>query len=455
MKLIIRNGKIITADNIFSGNIIAENGKISNIYTADQGDQYAGNEINAENMLIFPGGIDPHVHLYLPTPAGYSADDFYSGSKAALYSGTTTVVDFVTPKRGQSIVEALHLRKEEAKNSLVDYKFHVSPVEWTSNTKNEILHCIKNEGVSSFKVYMAYKNNIGLDDADILKVMEVVGNAGGLVTVHAEMGDDIESLRNQFVTEGKIDPEFHALSRPATMEAAAVKKVIKMAEKAGCPVYIVHVSCKKSIDYIRKAQENGQVVYAETCPHYLLLDDSKYKGDFNKVSPYVMSPPLRKKADQEALWQAIKDGVIQTIGTDHCPFNLNQKKYGLHDFRKIPNGVGGIEHRLALLYTFGVLQHKITLNQFVDLCATQAAKIFGLYPQKGAILPGADADLLIWNPSIKKSISYKTHHMNCDNNIYEGFETMGAPEYVIRMGCIVYNRQNDSLITDQTGRFIK
>ncbi len=434
MNILIKNGTIVTSQNTYQLDILLKDGIISAIGDIILNDETIDFDINAKGFYIFPGGVDPHVHMHLTTAAGYTSDNFDSGAKAALSGGTTSLIDFVTPKRGQSIIEALHLRKEDAKNSQIEYEFHVSPVEWDENTEKEILHCIEKEGIKSFKVYMAYKNNIGLDDKDIFKVMQVVGKAGGIVTVHAELGDEIERLRNQFAENGNISPQFHPLSRLGEMESEAVKKVIEMAAKANCPVYIVHVSTKESIDYIRKAQQIGQKVYAETCPHYLLLDDSNYIGNFDQTSPFVISPPLRKKADQEALWKAIADGTIRTIGTDHCPFNLSQKRFGIDDFRKIPNGAGGVEHRLALLYTFGVLQNRLTLNRFVDLVSTSPAKIFNLYPKKGEIAIGSDADLVIWNPKAEQTISVKTHHQNCDNDIFEGFKTIGKLQYVILKG---------------------
>lgn len=453
MNTIIKNAQIITNEESFISNIDIKNGLID-LITKELNKTKADIEINASNLLVFPGGIDPHVHMHLPTHAGYSSDDFLSGSKAALFGATTTIIDFVTPNRGQAIIEALKLRKKEAQNSLVDYKFHVSPVEWTENTEYEINQCVKEFGVKSFKVYMAYKNVIGLDDDAIYKVMKTVGKAGGLVTVHAELGDDIENLRNEFALKGKLSPEYHPKSRPAKMEALAVKKAIELAAKANCPLYIVHVSAKESLEYIKKAQNTGQEVYAETCPHYLLLDESVYQGSFDKTAPFVLSPPIRTKDDQDALWQAVTDGVIQTIGTDHCPFNMEQKRLGIDDFRKIPNGAGGVEHRLNLLYSYGVLSNKISLNQFVELTSFNASKIFSL-PSKGEIKVGADADLIVWNPDVENIISLKNHNMNCDNNIFEGFKTKGGPEYIIRKGELVYSRDKGKGSNMRKGVFLQ
>lgn len=454
MKLLIKNGTIINDDNSLKADVLIENGKITKIEKQLTHDLSIDKTIDAEGCYIFPGGIDPHVHMHLPSPAGYSSDDFLTGSIAALHGGTTTIIDFVTPKRGQLLTEAIEQRKEEAKNCLTNYSFHVSPIEWKDTIKEEISDCIKNEGFKSFKVYMAYKNSIGLDDDILLKVMKAVGKAGGMLTVHCELGDDIEELRNEFANENKLTPNYHPLSRPANMEEEAVKKAIELAKEAKCPLYIVHVSTKKSLKYISEAQRNGQSVIAETCPQYLLLDDSKYDGSFDQTAAFVMSPPLRKKEDNDELWEAISKGTVKTIGTDHCPFTLNQKETGKKDFRKIPNGAGGVEHRLALIYTYGVLQKKITINQFVALTSTNAAKIFGMFPAKGIIAEGSDADIIIWNPKKENTISPKSHHQNCDLNIYNGLKTIGKPKYVILNGKFAI--KNGSLMPFlQIGKFLK
>ncbi|MCP3931488.1 MAG: dihydropyrimidinase [Bacteroidetes bacterium] len=454
MSLLIKNGTIVTSEKTFKGDILTAKGKISKIGSHLTLDNPIGRVIDASGYYIFPGGIDPHVHMHLPTPAGFSSDDFLSGSKAALLGGITTIIDFVTPKKGQSLIEALKERKKEATNSLIDHSFHVSPIEWYKNSEQEIKTCIKKEGINSFKIYMAYKDTIGLEDADILKVMKVVGKSGGLVTVHCELGDEIEILRNEFVKKGKTKPEYHPLSRPAKMEAEAVNKAIQLAKKAECPLYIVHVSTNEAIRYINQAQQKGQKVFAETCPQYLLLNNTKYKGDFSQTAPYVMSPPLREPIDNQALWQALSEGIIQTTGTDHCPFLMKQKEAGIHDFRKITNGAGGVEHRLALLFTYGVLTNKISINQFVNITSTQAAKIFGLYPQKGEIALQSDADLIIWDPNKENTISSKTHHQHCDTNIYEGLKTKGSAKYVIAKGRVVV-QDNEWLSDKLKGSFLK
>jgi dihydropyrimidinase len=452
MKILITNGTIVTSTDKYKSDILIIDGQI-NLIKYQIKSPKADKIINAKGYYIFPGGIDPHVHMHLPTSAGYSSDDFLTGSRAALYGGTTTLIDFVTPKKGQSLTDALLQRKEEAKNSMVDFSFHVSPIEWRYTTEHEINDCI-GEGVTSFKVYMAYKDTIGLNDRVLLKVMKAVGKVGGMVTVHCELGEEIDVLRNKFFEEHHIEPEYHPLSRPEELEAGAVKRAIELANQVNCPLYIVHVSAKESLTHIEEAQHRGQKVYSETCPQYLLLDDSRYKGDFAQTSRYIFSPPLRKREDNKALWDAIHKGIVKTVGTDHCPFNLAQKAAGLDDFRKIPNGAGGVEHRLELLYTYGVLENRIALNHLVDLLSTQPAKIFGLYPSKGDIMVGSDADLVLWNPDSENTISAKTHHQNCDINIYEGIKTRGITEYVIARGKIVIEKRK--MIDSETrGKFIK
>ena len=452
MRILIKNGTIVTSERTFKSDFLIEDGIISEI--SEQIPEKDECElIDASDRYIFPGGIDPHVHMHLSTPAGYSSDDFYTGSKAALHGGTTTLIDFVTPHKGQSLVEAFSDRKKEAETSVIDYSFHVSPIDWHQNIENEIQTILK-EGVTSFKVYMAYKSSIGLNDDVLLKVMKAVSNAGGMITVHAEMGDEIDKLRDVFAEQGKLSPEYHALSRPNRTEADAVKKIIEFSEQTECPVYIVHVSAQESVEHIRLAQNIGLKIFAETCPQYLLLDDSKLKGTFKETAKYMFSPVLRKKEDNDALWKGIADKTIQTIGTDHCPFTFEQKKQGINDFRKIPNGAGGVEHRMSLLFTYGVLKNQINLNEFVAISSANAAKIFGLYPKKGEIAIGSDADIIIWNPDSENIISAKTHHQNCDLNIYESVKIKGEPEFVIRNGKIVIKNNRLSL-PETKGQFLK
>lgn len=436
MELLIKNGIIINSKTSQKADVLCVDGKIVKIQENLKTDSVPNKIINASNCYVFPGGIDPHVHMHLPTPAGFSSDDFETGSNAALHGGTTTIIDFVTPKKGQKLTDALTQRIKETKKCNTNYYFHVSPIEWRNTMEEEIKECVSKFGIKSFKVYLAYKDNIGINDDVLLKVMKAVAKAGAIVTAHCETGDEIKELQTKYAKENKLSPKYHALSRPAEMEANAVKNAIKLANIANCPLYIVHVSSKEALNHIKKAQNSKQKVYAETCPHYLLLDDSKYEGNFETTVPFVISPPLRKIEDKFALWDAVSNGIIQTIGSDHCPFNMKQKQYGENDFRKIPNGAGGVEHRMSLLFTFGVLTNKITLNKFVALTSTNAANIFELFPSKGIIAAGSDADIVIWNPNKKNTISIKNHHQNCDIDIFEGITTVGGPQIIIKNGKI-------------------
>lgn len=453
MKILIKNGLIVNADSQLEADVFCKNGKIIKIGKDFDPDWVPDKTIDAKGCYLFPGGIDPHVHLHLPTPAGFSSDNFLSGSKAALHGGTTTIIDFVTPKKGQSLKKALELRKAESSDCLTDYSFHVSPIEWNAGMEQEILDCLGKENLRSFKVYLAYKDSIGIEDDELLQVMIAVAKGGGMVTVHCELGDNIEELRSEFIKEKKVSPKYHPLSRPAQLESDAVRKAIDLAKQTNCPLYIVHVSSKESLKYIEEAQKEGQEVFGETCPHYLVLDDSKYSGNFQQTAPFVMSPPLRKKDDNKALWEGLSNKSLQTIGTDHCPFSLEQKERGITDFTKIPNGAGGIEHRLSILFTYGVLAGKLSLNEFVALCSTNSAKIFGMYPAKGIIAEGADADIVIWNPERENTISAKSHHQNCDINIYEDIKTVGEPVFVISGGNIAI--ENGTLNNIPKGRFLK
>jgi dihydropyrimidinase len=451
MKILIKNGTIISSSDSTAGDVVIQDGLIARTGPGLAEDD-ADRIIDASGRYILPGGVDPHVHMHLPVAGDFSSDDFFTGSRAALYGGTTTIIDFVTPSKGESLPSALEKRKREAEDSMADYAFHVSPVEWRKTTGDEIRECIK-MGVTSFKVYMAYKGTIGLEDDDLLRVMRCVAEAGGIVTAHCELGDEIEKLRNSFFSQNNISPYYYALSRPAALEAAAVKKAVKMAGKVYCPLYIVHVSSRESLKYIRDAQLNNQSVYAETCPQYLLLDDSKYHGEFLETAPFVISPPLRTKEDSDALWDALGDGTVSTVGTDHCPFTMAQKREGINDFRKIPGGAGGVEQRLELLYTYGFLTNRLTFNQMVNIFSTRPAKTFGLYPHKGEIAKNSDADLVVWNPDHEKTISAKTHHQNCDINIYEGMPVKGSADYVIKGGTVII--ENGEITTPKiTGKYL-
>jgi dihydropyrimidinase len=435
MRTLIKNGTIVTSKEQFKSDVLIQDDKIISI-AEHIPEKQVDKVIDAKDRYIFPGGVDPHVHLHLSTPAGYSSDDFLSGGIAALCGGTTTILDFVTPKKGQPLPEALSNRIDEASNCPIDYSFHISPVDWRTTSEEEIQQCIE-LGFPSFKIYLAYKDTIGLDEESTYHVMKALGKHSGMVTAHCELGDEVNTFRDFYFNQKMVSPLYHMLSRASQLESIAVKRAIDIADQTNCTLYIVHVSAGDSLKHIHLAQQSGQPIFAETCPQYLLLDESKYTGDFEQTAKYVISPPLRKPEDANQLWEGIQNNIIQTVGTDHCPFSFEQKSAGKDDFRKIPNGAGGIEHRLELLYTYGVLKERITLNRMVDIFSTQPAKTFGLYPQKGEIAVGSDADIVIWNPNQKSIISAKTHHSKADISIYEGFSIKGNTQHVLSRGKII------------------
>jgi len=435
---LILNGTLINAGSTIKADLLITDGKITAI-GENLTRQYPVIDIlDATGKLIFPGGIDPHLHFALPTPAGSSCDDFRSGSKAAMAGGTTFFMDFVTPGMGQSLKEALLQRQAEAAISLLECRLHMG-ITWFDDTiPAQMEWCVKEAGINSFKAYLAYKGSIGIEYAALEQVMITAAALDTLVLVHCEEGDTILSNQQEFLKQGKTAPLYHTRSRPAETEAESVKKVIDLCRKTGCLTYIVHTSTAQSIEQIRQAKKEGLPVYCETCPQYLLLDESVYHQPLPDSLKYVISPPIRSKTDQEALWMAIKDGTVDVISTDHCPFNtLGQKDEGISDFTKIPNGAGGVEPRLKLLYTYGVLTGKISLQQFVSLTSNNAAGIFGLYPRKGEIAIGSDADLVIWDPDFRSVISTETNIQRCDEDIFEGMEVKGNAWIVLVNGEIL------------------
>lgn len=440
MNYLIKNGNIVLSDRIVKGDLLIRNDKISEISSHIKPYNDIIN-VDAEGRYVIPAGIDAHVHMKLNTPAGFSSDDFYSGSIAAYLGGTTSFIDFVTPDKNESLIKAIEKRLIDSKASLCDYALHMSITSWNETVSEEMEVCVKQYGIQSFKTYLAYKGIIGIDYNELEKVMLKAKSLNTMVTVHCEDGDEIIKRQKDFLQNAKTTPLFHALSRTSEVESDAVKRVIELAEKTGCPTYIVHTSSAESIKYIANAQNKGLKVVAETCPQYLILDDSVYEKSIEESLKYIISPPIRKTQDNEALWTALKNRNVSVVATDHCPFNTKgQKDIGISDFTKIPNGAGGIEHRLALLFTYGVLKNKISLFEWVELCSTNPAKLFGLYPRKGNLNPGSDADIVIWNPHIESTISKNTHHQNCDSNIYEGVKIKGQAETVFHKGEMVVNK---------------
>ena len=452
MSILIKNGRVVTADADYCADIYIEGETIKMIgvnlpVTADR-------EIDATGKFIFPGGIDPHVHLDMPFMGTYSSDNYETGTRAALYGGTTMVIDFVLQKQGNSLHAALNeWRGRSDGNCVGDYSFHIAVTDYNEETKKEIQSFIEDEGITSFKTFMAYKGALMIDDRQMVGLMQEVKKHGGLINVHATNGDMIDFLVAKHRSEGKMAPLYHYLSQPEITEAEASGRFADMSFYTGCPGYIVHLTCEGALNAIRNATRRNQKVFVETCIQYLILDASLYEQNFEGAK-WVMSPPLREKKDQEALWAGINQGLVQVVATDHCPFMWEQKLMGKDDFSKIPNGHPAIENRMELLFSEGVNKGRISLNKYVEVASTNAAKIFGMFPRKGTIAAGSDADIVIFDAEEKHTLSAKNHHMNVDYSGYEGWEVTGKVKTVLLRGQIVID---NGTCTAQKGygQFIK
>ncbi len=451
MSILIKNGRVVTAAESYIADLYIEEEQIVAIgknlnYDTDR-------VIDATNKLVFPGGIDPHVHLDMPFMGTYSSDDYETGTRAALHGGTTMVIDFILQTQGDTLHNALKTWQQKSQGKAIgDYSYHMAVTDFNDDVAKEVIQFIEEEGITSFKTFMAYKGALMIDDGQMVQLMKVVKKHGGLVTVHATNGDMIDSLISKNKAEGNLSPLYHYLSQPEVTEAEASGRFTDMLHYTDCPGYIVHMTCEGALNAVRKATQRNQKVFVETCTQYLMLDASLYEKDFEGAK-WVMSPPLREKKDQIALWSGINQGLIQVVGTDHCPFNWEQKLMGKDDFSKIPNGHPAIEHRMEFLYSEGVHQGKISLTKYVELTSTNAAKIFGMYPRKGTIAIGSDADIVIFNPKKEHTISVETHHMNCDYSAYEGRKVMGKTETVILRGQIAIEN-GDCKLSAGHGQFI-
>jgi dihydropyrimidinase len=439
MKTLIKNGHVVTAVDSYIADILIDGPTIAMIgVDLEKVLGAVDKTIDAAGKLIIPGGIDPHTHMDLPFGGTSSSDDFETGTRAAALGGTTTIIDFAVQYRGQSLNQALDVwfAKAEGK-AAIDYGFHLIVTDLPDQRLPELKTLI-NQGVSSFKLFMAYPGVFLVDDGTIFKAMSTAGEAGGLICMHAENGVVIDVLVKRALAEGKRAPKYHALTRPARAEAEGVHRAIALAEMANSPVYIVHLSCNEALREVQAARDLGLPAYAETCPQYLFLDDTYYEKEDFEGAKYVMTPPLRDKANQEQLWKGLRGNDLQVISTDHCPFCFKeQKELGRDDFSKIPNGGPGVENRMSLIFDGGVVQKRISLNRFVELTSTAAAKIFGLFPKKGTIAVGSDADIVIFDPDLEETISAKTHHMRVDYNAYEGRTVCGVTDTVLVRGNVV------------------
>ena len=433
MAIIIKGGTVVTAADVGIADIRIEGETIAAIgrdLPAAKGDQI----VSAKGKYVFPGGIDVHTHFELPFMGTVSADDFKTGTKAALCGGTTTVVDFIIPAKGKPLAEAVQAWQEKAKKAVADFGFHMALPEFNEAVAKEIPSIIR-KGVTSFKCFMAYKGALQIDDGQLIGVFNAVGQNGGLVMVHAENGDMIDVLTKQFTAEGKLTPEYHWRSHPALAEEEAVHRIIELSRFTDQPIYIVHLSSADGLEKVKKAVAKGYKVFAETCPQYLLLSADLYLKPKFEGAKWVMSPPLRPADHLEKMWEGLSRGYIQTVATDHCSFNFKgQKDMGRDTFAKIPNGIPSIGDRFNLLYTYGVGKGRLSLTRFVDVACTAPAKLFGMYPKKGSLVAGGDADLVIFDPEAKGVVSAKTSQHNVDYSAYEGMKLKGLPVSVLLRG---------------------
>ncbi len=447
---VIKGGTVVTAGDTYRADVGISGEKIVSIGT----DLEAPETIDASGKYVMPGGIDVHTHLEMPFGGTVTADDWESGTTAAVCGGTTTIIDFAIQDFGKSLragVDAWFGRAEG--KAAMDYAFHIIARELKESHLKEMDELVR-EGITSFKLFMAYPGVFMVDDATIFRALLRTKDNGGLVCMHAENGGVIDTLVKRALAEGHTEPKWHALTRPMSAEAEATRRAIALAEMADVPIYIVHLSAGDAMEEVRRARERGFPAYAETCPQYLFLSYEDYERPGFEGAKFVMSPPLRPKGNEERLWNGVKTDALQAVSTDHCSFCMKeQKELGKNDFSKIPNGVPGIETRLMLLHDGGVRKGRISLNRFVELVSTRPAKIFGLYPRKGSITIGADADILIWDPKAKWTISAKTHRMKVDYNPYEGREVTGVPAKVLLRGQVVVEDQKFTGKVGQ-GKFI-
>ena len=430
MTKVIKNGTIVTADRTWKADVLIDGETI-----VDIGENLSGDEvIDATGCYVMPGGIDPHTHLEMPFMGTYSSDDFESGTRAALAGGTTMVVDFCLPSPNQSLLEAIQMWDNKSTRACCDYSFHMAITWWSEQVFNEMPQVVE-RGITSFKHFMAYKGALMVDDDEMYSSFQRCAELGALPLVHAENGDVVAQLQAKLLAEGNNGPEAHAYSRPPEVEGEATNRAIMIADMAGTPLYVVHTSCEQSHEAIRRARQKGMRVYGEPLIQHLVLDESEYANpDWDHAARRVMSPPFRNKEHQNSLWAGLQAGSLQVVATDHCAFTTEQKRTGIDDFTKIPNGTGGLEDRMPVLWTYGVNTGRLTMNEFVAVTSTNIAKILNMYPKKGAIVEGADADLVVWDPQKTKTITADTQQSAIDYNVFEGIEVKGLPKYVLTRG---------------------
>ncbi len=457
--VLIKNGRIITAVDDYFADVLVQGETITRIGVdlASDPSVHADTVIDASGKLVIPGGIDPHTHMEMPFGGTTSADTFETGTIAAAHGGTTTIVDFAIQTKGKSTLEGLDTWHAKAEGkATIDYGFHLIVTDMPDERLPE-MEKLAAAGVTSYKLFMAYPGVLYVDDGTLYRAFRQAGDNGTRICMHAENGIVIDEIVKAAVADGKVDPKYHALTRPTRMEAEGVHRAIAIAEVADVPLYIVHLSCSDALDEVKRGRARGVNVIAETCPQYLFLDQSYYEREGFEGAKWVMTPALREKWNQDVLWQGLQFRDLETIATDHCPFCMkDQKELGRDSFTKIPNGAPGVENRMSLVYDGGVAKGRISLNRFVELTSTAAAKAFGLFPKKGTIAVGSDADIVIFDPDRRETISIDnpvTHHMNVDYSAYEGFQVQGFTDTVLSRGRVIV--QNNQLVTQGGGRFIK
>ncbi|WP_085899193.1 dihydropyrimidinase [Kiloniella majae] len=430
MSTVIKGGTVVTADLSYEADVLVEGGKITEI-----GQNLSGNEtLDATGCYIMPGGIDPHVHLEMPFMGTHSADNFESGTRAGLAGGTTMVVDFCLPAPGQSLMEALAIWQQKSGSACADYSYHMAVTWWDEKVFNEMEEVV-GRGINTFKHFMAYKGALMVDDDEMFASFQRCSALGAMPLVHAENGDVVATLQQKLLAEGNNGPEAHSYSRPPEVEGEAANRAIMIADMAGVPLYIVHTSCEQAHEAIRRARQKGMRVFGEPLIQHLTLDDSEYAHpDWDHSAQRVMSPPFRNKQHQDSLWAGLQSGSLQVVATDHCAFTAEQKRFGIGDFTKIPNGTGGLEDRMPMLWTHGVQTGRLTMNEFVAVTSTNIAKILNMYPKKGAVMVGADADLVVWDPNRSKTITAKNQQSVIEYNVFEGKEVTGLPRFTLTRG---------------------
>jgi dihydropyrimidinase len=430
MRRVIKGGTIVTADRSYEADIAVENGVIAEIGPDLKGDEV----LDASGCYVMPGGIDPHVHLQMPFMGTFSADDFESGTRAALAGGTTMVVDFCLPDPQQAPLDALAIWDAKARGACADYSYHMA-VTWWGETMFDQMQAVTRRGINTFKHFLAYKGALMVNDEELFASFRRCAELGSTALVHAENGDVVAAMQEKLLSEGLTGPEGHALSRPPEVEGEATNRAIMLADMAGVPLYVVHTSCEQAHEAIRRARQKGMRVYGEPLIQHLVLDDSEYRHEnWDHAAQRVMSPPFRDKRHQDSLWAGLQAGSLQVVATDHCAFTIEQKRFGLNDFTRIPNGTGGLEDRMPVLWTEGVNTGRLTPNEFVAVTSTNIAKILNCYPQKGAILPGSDADIVVWDPEKSATITPERQQSVVEYNVFEGREVKGLPRYTLARG---------------------